>query len=309
MITTNTHKDLVWLDLHSPTDEEISSLVKRYSLNPLVGEELKSISGSTRVSFNKDYTLIVLTLPIRIRNGNVYEIVDRELDVVIGKNFLITSRFEVIDQLEYFSKIFETNAVLDKEINIDHPGHLFYYIIRRIYNGLYLDLENIRDSLRISESHIFNGDEKGMVEVLSNLSRELIDFKQTVHAHHDVWSEIHAHAAEKKSMFGADFQSYTHIVKEEALRINELIINSRELLTDLRETNNSLLDTKQNEIIKVLTLVSFIFYPLTFIASVFTIPGIHVPLTNVGYGWWTIIIIMAVITIGIWYYFRRKGWV
>ncbi len=308
MITTNNHKGLVWLDLHSPTDDEISGIVKRYSLNPLVGEELKSISGTTRVSFNKDYTLIVLTLPVRVRKDNVYEIVDRELDVVIGKNFLITSRFEVIDQLEYFSKIFETNAVLDKNIKIDHPGHLFYYIVKRIYNGLYQDLENIRDSLRVAESHIFNGDEKGMVEVLSNLSRELIDFKQTVHAHHDIWSEIHAHA-EKSSMFGPDFQNYTHAVKEEALRINELIINSRELLTDLRETNDSLLNTKQNEIIKVLTLVSFIFYPLTFVASVFTIPGIRVPLTNVSYGWWTIVLIMVGISVGIWFYFKRKGWI
>ena len=308
MITTHTHKGLVWLDLHSPSDTEITGLIKRYGLNPLVGEEIATDSGSTKVSFYKDYILIVLTLPVRVRKDHTYEIVDRELDVVIGKNFLITSCSETIEQLEYFAKVFDANAVLDKDTPIDHAGHLFYYIIKRIYTGMYQDLENIRDSLRSAESHIFKGDERAMVKKLSDLSRELIDFKQTAHSHHDIWSEI-AKYAEKGTLFGADFQIYVNAVKDDAIRINELIVNSRELLTDLRETNNSLLDTKQNEIIKVLTLVAFIFYPLTFIASLFTIPGIHVPLTNDPSDWWIIVGIMILVTISIWIFFKKKQWV
>lgn len=311
MITTHTHKDLTWLDLKSPTNEEITGIVKRYNLNPLVGEELARTSGLTRVNFYKSHILVVLTLPVRIRNGNIYEIVDRELDVVIGKDFIVTSRDETIEQLEYFSKIFDANLILDKDMKLEHAGHLFYYIVKRMHAGMYQDLENIKDSLRDAESHIFKGDEKAMVEVLSYLSRELIDFKQTVHAHHDMWAEITAYAEKnkEKSMFGPEFHEYAHAVKDEAIHINEVISNARELLTDLRETNDALLNTKQNEIIKFLTLVSFIFYPITFIASLFTIPGIHVPLTTGTNDWWIIVGIMAVVTIAIAAYFKKRDWV
>ena len=308
MTTTHTHRGLVWIDLQSPNDKEIGDVVKRYGLNPLVGEELKDSPSSAKVNFYKDYILVVMTLPVRVHAGESYEIVDREVDFVIGKNFLITSRTETIEQLEYFAKIFDANAALDKDSAIEHAGHLFYYIVQRIYNGMFQDLENIRDALRLAESHIFNGDEKKMVEVLSFLSRELIDFKQTAHSHHDVWSELTTFT-EKSDLFGNEFYSYVHTIKDESSHINETIVNARELLADLRETNDALLNTKQNEIIKVLTLISFMFYPLKFIASVFTIPGINVPLTQSRYGWWIIDGIMLLVAIGIAVYFNRKGWV
>ena len=186
MITHHAAKGLVWLDVSNPTDEDIAGLVKRYALHPLVGEELKSSSSLAKIDLYKDYILVVLTLPVRVGNKGGYEIVDREVDFVIGKSFLITSRFDAIEQLEYFAKIFEANSILNKEEKMEHAGHLFYYMIKRIYAGMCEDLENIKDSLVTSESHIFTGDERKMVEVLSNLSRELIDFKQTARIHEEI---------------------------------------------------------------------------------------------------------------------------
>jgi magnesium transporter len=308
MITTHTQHGLLWIDLNSPSESEISGIINKHNLNPLVGEELRSFSSSSKINIYKDYTMVVLRQPVRTNKGGMYSIEDREIDFVIGKNFLITSHDQTIEQLEYFAKIFDANTLLDKEKSIESAGHLFYYIVKRIYGGMFQDLENIRDTLRQAESRIFAGKEKEMVEALSFISRELIDFKQTVYSHHDVWVELTKHS-EETSRYGSDFHSYIQIIKENAQVLNEQVVNSRELLADLRETNNSLLDTKQNEIIKVLTLVSFIFYPLTFIASLFTIPGVNVPLTRSSSDWWIISAIMSAVAIGIVWYFRKRGWV
>jgi magnesium transporter len=56
-------------------------------------------------------------------------------------------------------------------------------------------------------------------------------------------------------------------------------------------------------------LISFIFYPITFIASVFTIPGVHVPLIDLPYGWWIIMLLMVAMALGIWFFFKRNKWV
>jgi len=308
MITTHSHSGLTWIDLQSPSDTEISDTVKRYSLNSLVGEELRNSSSSAKVNIYKNYILVILTVPVRVHSGSSYEIVDREIDFVIGKNFLITSKYETVEQLEYFAKIFDTNSALDKDQTIEHAGHLFYYIVQKIYGGMHEDLENIRDSLVTAESHVFAGDERKMVEVLSYLSRELIDFKQTAHSHHDIWTELTSYI-EKGSIFGDDFFNYVHSIKDESVHINEKIINARELLTDLRETNDALLNTKQNQIIKTLTLMSFIFLPITFIASLFTIPGIHVPLTENQADWWIISGSMTAVALIIVVYFKKSGWI
>ena len=152
MITTHTHRNLVWLDLQSPNNEEISGIVKRYGLNPLVGEELKDSPSRAKIDFYKEYLMIILTVPVRVREDGIYKIVDREIDFIIGKNFLITSRAETIEQIDYFAKIFDANAILDKGQKIEHAGHLFYYMIKRIYSGMINDLKNINSALTASET-------------------------------------------------------------------------------------------------------------------------------------------------------------
>ncbi len=306
MTTTHTYRGIVWIDLESPLDSEISSLVKRYDLHPLVGEELRSSPSLAKVDIYREYTLVVLTLPVRTRYNDSYIVVDREVDFVIGKNFLITSRFEAIEQLEYFAKIFEANEILGKEEKIEHAGHIFYYMIKRLYAGMRNDLENIRDGIVSAESRIFTGDSRNMVQHLSNLNRELIDFKQSARIHHDIWA--HMSERSEKSVFGPDFAPYIEDIKNDFTNIHELIVNARELLSDLRETNDSLLNTKQNEIIKDLTLIAFIFYPLTTIAAIFTIPGIDVPFVRNDHGWWTIMTLMIILSIGIWFFFKKKKW-
>jgi magnesium transporter len=307
MINHYTSHGLVWIDVSSPTTDEISNLVKRYDLHPLVGEELRSSTSLAKIDFYKDYILVVLTIPVRIRNGDHYEIVDREVDFVIGKNFLITTRFETIEQLEYFAKVFEANSILNKEEKMEHAGHLFYYMVKRIYSGMCEDLENIKDSLVNAENNIFKGNERSMVEVLSNLSRELIDLKQTVRVHQEIWDDMTSY--QDIALFGKDFGVYTRDIRAEFNKIRKIIDNTRELLVDLRETNDSLLNTRQNEIIKMLTLVSFIFNPLIFIASIFTIPALSVPIIGTSSGWWVLMILMIVLSGGIWYLFKKKEWI
>lgn len=310
MTTTHTYRGIVWIDLESPDENEISSLVKRYDLHPLVGEELRSSSSLAKIDVYKDYTFVVLTLPIRTRHNDSYIVVDREVDFVIGKNFLITSRFEAIEQIEYFAKIFEANEILGKEEKIEHAGHIFYFMVKRLYAGMRNDLENIRDSIVTAENRIFKGGEKHMVKHLSNLNRELIDFKQTARIHHDIWTNLSEHS--DKSVFNEDFAPYVEDLKTDFTHIHELIVNARELLADLRETNDSLLNTKQNEIIKDLTLIAFIFYPLTFIAAFFTIPIVDVELVGEGHGiigWFGISVMMVGLAAGIWFFFKKKKWV
>lgn len=111
------------------------------------------------------------------------------------------------------------------------------------------------------------------------------------------------------TFFGKDFAIYVRDIRDEFNRIRELIANSRELLTDLRQTNDSLLNARQNEIIKRLTMISLIFSPIIFVAALFTIPAANVPIIESSTGWYGIFVFMAVVSAAIWWYFKKKRWV
>ncbi len=308
MLYTHSYKGIVWLDIESPSDDEVSNLIKRYDLHPLVGEELKRSSSLAKIDFFENCILAVLTLPVRRRlKGGTYEIVDTEIDFVIGKNFLITARTDTIEQLEYFGKIFDTNSILNKGEKIEHAGYLFYYMVKRIYAGMIEDLKNIQDSLSSAESGIYKGREKRMVQVLSNLSHELIDIKRTARMHRDVWEKLVAF--DQTNFFGKDFNSYVHDIRDEFNIIHEHIVNANELLADLRSTNDSLLDAKQSETIKMLTTVTVVFYPVMLIAAIFTIPAKHIPIIETPLDWYTLMGISLIGTIFVWYFLKKKNWI
>jgi len=172
---------------------------------------------------------------------------------------------------------------------------------------VYEDIENVRDSVLQAEENIFAGNENRMVQALSNLSRELIDFRESVRIHMEVWNEMMIYTG--NNLFGENFKPYIKDIHDEFNRIHELIQNSKELVGDLKSTNDSLLNTKQNNIIRTLTLINFIFIPATFIAALFTIPAVNVPLIDKAFGWHSLFALMLAITLTIWIIFKTRKWI
>jgi magnesium transporter len=304
MIKTYTNKSLIWLDVESPSQDEVSMLIKKYQLHPLVGEELVSPTRNSKVDVYKDYLFLAIHVPIRLKTNGKYIVVQKEVDIIIGNKFIITSRNEVIEPLHSFAKVFETNSILDKN-SIEHAGLIFYYMMKKIYSYMHEDLENIKDSLRYAENKIFLGHEKTMVEMLSELSRELIDFKQTSRLHSDV---LESFRDIPKEFFGKDFELLMGNLRGEYESVHALVVNNRDLLNDLRDTNDSLLSTKQNESMKMFSILAFVTFPLTVFLDLFMLPTSHTPIIGSAYDWEIIVAIVIIAAGSMFYFFKRKGW-
>ena len=304
MITRYKHKKVTWIDLESPTNEEVRGLLEEFELPAQVAEELLLPTIKPRVEFydNKLIYLILHFPAFRHTHGGDE---NQEVDFVIGKDFLITTRYDTIDPLHKFSKVFEVGSILDRNDMGEHAGHLFFYMVRKLYKSLEHELEYIRDALRDSEEDIFSGGEREMVRELSHISRELINFKQAVRLHQEVLQsfEVAAHR-----FFGDDFGYQLRTIIGEYHRIQGSILINMDTLSELRETNNSLLSTKQNEIIKVLTIMTFITAPLSLIATTFGMNTALAPLSNSPYDFWIILGIMASAALILFSYFIYKKW-
>ena len=124
--------------------------------------------------------------------------------------------------------------------------------------------------------------------------------------HKEIWEKMLENI--NKNIFGHELLNYLHDIRNEFITINELINNGRELLSDLRETNDSLLNAKQNQTMQFLTMTAFIFYPLSLIASFFSIPSHSLPVLGNNFDWQIILGIMLIVTIGILAYFKKKKW-
>jgi len=240
-----------WIDLEAPTKDDVRSIMKEFSIHPIVANELLSPTRRPKVDLYNNHIYLILHFPaFQHRHGTSTE---QEVDFIIGKNFIITTHYEMIDPLHEFSKVFEVNSIIDKSHMGSHAGFLFYYIVKELYKSLEIELDNINDALEKIEEQIFEGKEKDMVEELSKVNRDLLNFKQSIRLHKEVLASLEKAGL---SFFGDSFSYYLRAITGEYYKIASAMEGNRETLSELRETNDSLLTTKQNETMKILTILA-----------------------------------------------------
>ncbi len=303
MIHRYQYRDIVWIDLESPTEAEVKALIEQFHLNPLVGKELHTPTPKPRVELYQDFIYLILHFPA-FRHSHSKG-VQQEIDFIIGHKFIITTHYDMIDPLHDFSKVFEVNSILDKGHMGDHAGFIFYYMIAHLYKALSHELDSISTSLKIIEDGVFKGKEREMVLSLSNVSRTLLEFKQSMDLHHDV---LKTYDQVGKRFYGEGYAYSTSMILSEHFKVHNAVRSKIELMKELRETNNALLSTKQNETMKILTVVAFIALPLTLVISLFQVDNISRPIVGQENDFWIMLVVLVSIAIVMYAYSKFRKW-
>lgn len=302
MISKCIYKKLTWIDLESPTREEIESLSESLDLPPLVSEELRTPMYRSKVDRYSNFIYLVLHFPIYSKK--LARTIEHEVDFIIGHDYVMTVHYEPVEALIEFSKLFEINSTLDRGVDLSHGGFLFFHIIQELYTALNRELDTIDDSIHAMERHIFEGRESSMVSVISNLNRTLVDFKQSIRFHQETLVSLEAVGGE---FFGAAFSYYLNVITGEYRKIQKTIDDHKEILRDLRETNDSLLTSKTNDIITKLTIMNFIMLPLGLISWIFAMDTDFVLLKTRG-DFLLVIAAMTLTGLVMIIYFKSKKW-
>ncbi len=303
MVSKYKHKNLTWIDVEGPTRDEVMHLMEDYNLPELVGEELleKSIRG--KVDLYPHFAYLVLHFPLigRSRDGARYE---QEIDFIVSKDFLIIVHYEPIDPLHEFSRVFEVKSILDKRPMGDHAGFLLFYIMRELYKYSEAQLFEIEEDLKDIEQNIFQNHEEKMVRVVSNVNRKLLDFKQAIRFHEQILVSFESAGVH---LFGDKFKHHLESITGEYRRVESIMESHKEILDDLKATNDALLTSKTNETIKVLTIISFVMLPLTLITGVF---GMNSDIVFINSFRDFLIVIGAMVLTGavLILFFKKKKW-
>ena len=301
MLTKYTHRDVTWIDLESPTKEEVYKVMNEYSVHPSVAEELLMPSMKPKVDLHDNLIYLILHFPAFRHTHNHQQ--NQEVDFIIGKDFIITTRYDTVDPLHKFSKIFEVNSILDKSDIGTHAGFVFYFMIKKLYKALEHELEYINDAIETIEDDIFEGKEKEMVISLSIISRDLLNFKQALRMHKEV---LESFGEVGVKFFGKTFSHQVKSIIGEYYRIKGIINTHNDSLNELRQTNDSLLSTKQNEVMKTLTIMALVTFPLSLIASIFGMNTKYLPIVGSTNDFWVVMGIMLTLTFIMFIFFKYK---
>lgn len=304
MLHRYTHNETQWVDLHNPTQEEVRGLMEEFSLDPQIAEELLTPTLKPQVDARGGSFYLVLHFPMFKKSGTVMERA-AEVDFVVGEHYLITTRYEDVDPLHKFSKIFEVNSVLSKSDFGSSGVTLFYYMLTHLYQSLTDELATIEDRLDDAEEAIFDERGREMVVELSYIGRDLLNLKQSLVPHSEVLDSL---TDTMRTMYDGRYREVFERVQSDYYRLRTHVSAQHESLAELRVTNTSLVNTNQNEVMKVLTILAFVTFPLTLFTSLFSMNTVATPIVGVENDFYILLGIMLAAMFLFFAYFKYKKW-
>jgi magnesium transporter len=291
--------DFHWVSLVEPTLRELSQVAVEYDLHPtsvhdcLEPEHLPKFEQIGEVSF----IIVRACDEYALANADTMQQLTSKIAFFASRNFLITIHRK---DHEYLKVIRNKWRVGHK--NLDHPAFMImvdiYMAVMDTYDG---PLSMAADEIEQIEHKIFTDNAPAsIIEQMYLLRRKASVYKNMLHQFNDILT--------KKSLTYSDQAPYLQDVIDNTSR---LAYNANQLSEDTNNLLNihlSLASHRTNEVMRVLTIFSVFFMPLTFVVGVYGMNFRYMPELGWQIGYGGVWVLMIVITGFIFAWFRRKGW-
>lgn len=306
MITRHERSAFTWVDLEAPTPDELHGTLKEFSIDAEIEEEIIAPTPYPLVALFPQYVFLVLHFPTARLEGGTRT---QEIDIIVGQNFLITARYELVGSIQGLHKAFEAEELIEtKQVKRSQSGFLVERVLRRLYNAMGEEVEQTARALERIERDIFTGKEHATVRSISDVGRVLLRFDTTLARHTEPLS-VFLLTLQSPAFFGKDFALSAAHIEAERAHVAGLVASFRAVASELRTTNDSLLSSSQNNVMKIFTGISVIILPLTLVAGLFGMHAKYPPILGHGLDFWIIVGIMLVITVVLYIFMRIQKWI
>ncbi len=310
MIYRQEHHGGVWVDLEQPSDEEIRAIAREFDISERLESEILSPTPFPLVSSDAGAALAVLHFPSHSNEHDPHaadgDTGTQEVDFVVAKHFVITVRYEVVAPLHRLRKLLESEEILGGKAAIS-TDTLVEILFAHLYAAVRDHTNHIADRLSHIERDMFAGNHRTAVRAISNISREYLHLLAAL-ANQEEPLERFLHALTRPECFGPAFGERAARVESERGQVASLVATHRATATELRETNSALLNASQNEVMKTLTVINFIFLPLGLISWIFAMRTEGMPIVDSPNAFWVVMGIMAGITVVLALFVTKKRW-
>ncbi len=297
-------KNLIWIDIIEPNEEDIKYIENKFRLHPLTLGTLTPSIHHPDLDVFRNYIFIILhhSHSTENRNGE-FEI--QEFDIIVGENYIITNHYQKISPLNDVFVECLKSEMKKKEYMEKGTGFLFFVILNKFLKEKLFKIDQIENEIDLIEKEMFLEKERKMVKEISYLKRKIINFWRIVEPQKAIFESLRSVGTK---FFGQETGHYFSTLFRIHRRIENTLKNSKETIESLEETNHILVNLKMNEIIRILTIFSVVLLPLTLLASIWGMNTNFLPFAKTSSDFWLIVILMIITSGGMLVYFRIKKW-
>lgn len=292
---------VTWINLNGLNHiDEIEKLGQHYDLHPLVLEDIVNTGQRPKIDEFEDYIFIVLKMMYYDESETI---VSEQVSLILGENYVLSlqeAEGDVFDALR--ERIRQSKG----RIRGLGPDYLLYALIDSIVDHYYAIIETMGNKIEDLEDNLFEGlTKEEITSDIQELKREVLKIRRAIFPLREIINRVDK--SESKLIDNKTLH-YFGDVYDHIIQVSDTIDIYREMIWGLMDMYMTTISNRMNEVMKVLTIISTIFIPLTFIAGIYGMNFQNIPELDYKYGYHIVWLVMIVIFIAMMYYFKRKKW-
>lgn len=255
-------KGMLWVDFIGEPEEDAEPILRSFGFHPLAIDDALQETHTPKVDDWGEYLYIVLSILNYRQEKGVFNAEVDELDIFLGQNYVVTFHDQLLTAIE------DTWGACQRDLRHAQDGadHLLYRIIDALVMSYMPLVEQIDAQIDQIEDRVFDKSHPEILEQIFALKRILLTMRRILLPQREVLNKL-AHddyrvIDPRDRVFFRDI--YDHLV-----RLHDLNESLRDLVSGALDTYLSVTNNRMNEIMKVLTIITTLFMPITFVTGFF----------------------------------------
>jgi magnesium transporter len=299
------HNDLRWIDIVKPSKTEINMLKDEFDFHELLLEDCMTEHQRPKIDDYDDYCFIVLHLP-RYKK-ELMRLDSEEVDVFIGRDFIITLHEGELKPLTSFSNLCSTKEDYRKEYMEEGAALLLYEIIKRLFNYCFPMIDKMGSSIDDINKNIFKNNSKSMLEAVSRTKMQVINYRTVIKPLRPVILTL-----EKiiKKYLPEEKEIYFDDITDKIEQIWNMLENYKEVIESVDNTFASLTNQRMNNLMRTFTIIQVVILPMVLVSALFSMNVEGIPMHKYPMAFWVVFGMIFIPTglISLILYMKRNKW-
>ncbi len=288
-----------WVNIDDECKEStLAALGQAFSIHSLILQNITDTVSRAKVDEYKNCLYIAGSMLFFAEDKLIVE----HMNFILGSQYIITVGETKGDVFEEIRTHITAEGSPIREAGADY---LLYLMLDAMVEGYFSVLETFKDNIDTLEDEIMEKTEQDHLQEIQRIKRELVRVSKCIWPLRDVASLL---GRETLTLIRPSTEPYLRDIYGHIVQAIDTTETCRDLLSGLADLHISNTSYKLNEIMKVLTIISTIFIPLTFIAGVYGMNFVYMPEIYFKWGYGIVWGIMFAIAGCMIYYFKKKKW-
>ncbi len=294
---------VTWYDVRGLHDTElIEEFGRIFNMHALVMEDIVSTQQVPKFEEYESGFFVVMRA-LTFGGGTDFRVQTEQVCLFVGKNFVLSFQEDAED---LFLTIRERIAAARGRVRKRGADYLAYALMDLVVDNYFLMLDDIGEEIEKLELHIIGLAETNDKSKTYELKRQLLTVRKSVLPLREAVNRMlkagNAHIEEENLIFLRDLNDHL-------TQVLEVLENYREMVIGLQDLYLSEISLRMNNVMKVLTIISTIFIPLTFLAGIYGMNFDNMPELRWKYGYFFCLAVMAIVAGSLVYLFKKRNWI